>query len=139
MLDAGFGPHDNPEGCREFLRVTGGWDALVLKIGESCRDSPHNWKEHLRALEETWQTDSAWLTRFGLVQATLPVLRDLAVWDEPFSTGDAADVLERPNDDPTLVQSLAWADRLQYARKVEQGKWRLDDVVRAALQAEWAR
>jgi len=139
MLDAGFGPHDNPEGCREFLRVTGGWDALVLKIGESCRDSPHNWKEHLRALEETWKNDSAWLARFGLVQATLPVLRDLAVWwDAPFSTGDAAEVLERPDDDPTLVQSLAWADRLQYARKVEQGKWRLDDVVRAALQAELA-
>jgi hypothetical protein len=139
MLDAGFGPHDNPDGCREFLRVTGSWDALVLKIGESCRDSRHNWKEHLRALEETWPNNSAWLARFGLVQATLQVLRELAVLDEPFSTADAADLLGRPDGEPTLVQSLAWADRLQYARKGEQGKWRLDDVVRAALQAELPR
>jgi hypothetical protein len=118
--------------------VTGGWDALVVKIGESCRDSPHNWKEHLRALEATWRSDSAWVARFGLVQATLPVLRELAVWDGPFSTVDAADLLGRPDDDPTLARSLAWADRLQYARKAEQGKWQLDDVVRAALQAELA-
>ena len=34
--------------------------------------------------EETWRSDPAWLARFGLVQATLPVLRDLAVLGEPF-------------------------------------------------------
>jgi hypothetical protein len=134
MLDAGFGPHDNPEGCREFLRVTGGWDALVLRLGELCRDSAHNWKEHLRTVGQTWQKDSTWLARFGLVDATLPVLREMAEWNDPFSTAEAADWLERPLDDAILLRSLSWADRLQYARKVEQGKWRLDEVVRTALQ-----
>ena len=38
---------------------------------------------------------------FGLVPATLPVLRQLAVLGEPLSTGDAADLLERPADDPS--------------------------------------
>jgi hypothetical protein len=106
----------------------------VVHIGGLCRDSPYNWKEHLRALEVKCQSDSAWLARFGLIQATLPVLRDLAVLNELFSTGDAADLLGRPDDEPILMQSLAWADRLQYSRKVEQGKWQLDDLFRAALQ-----
>jgi hypothetical protein len=134
MIDAGFGPHDNPDGCADFLRVTGGWDALVLSVGESCRDSPHNWKEYLRTLDETWRKADAWIARFGLVQPTMPVLRELAVLDDAFSPGDAADLLNRPVGEATLIQSLAWADRLQYANKVEQGKWKLDDVVRVALR-----
>lgn len=136
MLDAGFGPYDNPEGCREFMRITGGWDALVLEVGARCQQSRHNWTDHLKALESSWPADTTWREQFGFVSSTVPILRDLAEFNEAVSIADAADLLGLTDDLSPLTRALNWADRLQFVRKVAQGKWQLDEIVRQALLAQ---
>jgi hypothetical protein len=134
MLDAGFGRHDDPDGCEPFLGVTGGWTLLVEAVGAKCRESPHTWSDHLKELEG-WPADPAWRARFGLVPRALPVLGTLAEMNEPLSEGDLAQVLKGEGAGAPLGHALAWADRLQYVRKGNQGRWQIDPVVRRAVLA----
>jgi hypothetical protein len=135
MLDAGFGPHDDPAGCEPFLAVTGGWTLLVHAVGEKCRESPYNWKDHLDGLEKTWSADPVWRARFGLYRRALPVLRSLAEMNEPLSEVELAAVLGTDATGSQIDQALAWADRLQYVRKVNQGRWQIDPVVQRIVHA----
>jgi hypothetical protein len=135
MLDAGFGRHDDPDGCEPFLAVTGGWTLLVQTVGERCRESPAQWKDHLEGLK-SWPTDPAWRARFGLGRRALPVLHTLAEMNEPLSEADLAEVVGTEVDGTRTEQVLAWADRLQYVRKVDQGRWQIDPVVQRVVLAD---
>jgi hypothetical protein len=134
MLDANFGPHDIPAGCEPFLAVTGGWTLLIHALGEKCRDSSYNWTSHLECLKN-WPADPDWRARFGMCRRALPVLRWLAEMNEPLNEAQLAEALGAEATGSLIDQALAWADRLQYVRRVDQGRWQIDPVVQRVVLA----
>ena len=124
-----------PGNARDLLEVSGGWPA-VLELFAKKRAK--TWQVRMDALVRDLEKrpEAQLRDRFGLSDEAAIVFRGFAIADEPFDEASVELVADEVGRDVDEVQRrVRWGQRLHLLQRTQDGRWKLNPMVKRLLEA----
>ncbi len=118
--------------------ITGRWSMPLSDLCRVCQNEPHRWAQHLESLGASIAAGAAWMGRFGLTTAVLPVVRVFAEFGEPLSVEEAVAVAPTVSR-ASIEHVLRWAELLAYVSVQASGRREFDRFVTRLVPTGTAR
>ena len=124
-----------PGNAKDLLEVSGGWPT-VLEVFAKKRAK--TWRARMDALgrELEKRPEAQLRDRFGVSGEAAHVFHGLAIADEPFDEASVELVAGEVDRDVGEVQRrVLWGERLRLLSRTEDGRWKLNPLVKRLLEA----
>lgn len=135
LVDCAVSGPSAQEGRKQIAAATGNWPFLLENFYQRCQADPHRWERSLQELQEDLKGPFAHevAEAFGLDRPDVRrVLHDLTALGEA-SRDDLVEVMEDGLAPEVIQQCLRWSDLLHLTTPVQDGCWRVDDLVARIL------